>query len=61
MVADNDQLRHLAQPEAILTAYAVTPRGRATWPPLRAVLDRLRPQPGAELSRPGWPRPEAEA
>jgi DNA-binding transcriptional LysR family regulator len=51
----------LAQPEAILTAYAVTRRGRATWPPLRAVLDRLRPQPGAELSWPRWPRPEAQA
>ena len=34
------------EPEAMLTAYAVTRRGRATWPPLRAVLDRMRPAPG---------------
>jgi DNA-binding transcriptional LysR family regulator len=51
----------LAEPEAILTAYAVTRRGRATWPPLRAVLDRLRPPPKTELPRPRWPRPEAAA
>ena len=31
------------QPPVILTAYAVTRAGRATWPPLRAVLDRLTP------------------
>ena len=47
----------LSAPEAILTAYAVTRRGRATWPPLRAVLDRLRPPPGEALPRPKWPRP----
>ena len=47
----------LSDPEAILTAYAVTRRGRATWPPLRAVLDRLRPPPGEALPRPKWPRP----
>ena len=29
--------------QAILTAYAVTRRGRSTWPPLRVVLDRMRP------------------
>jgi DNA-binding transcriptional LysR family regulator len=33
----------LSEPKAVLTAYAVTRRGRATWPPLRAVLDRMRP------------------
>ncbi len=49
----------LAQPEAVLTAYAVTRRGRATWPPLRVVLDRMRPEPSAALPRPRWPRPEA--
>ena len=49
----------LSDPEAILTAYAVTRRGRATWPPLRAVLDRLRPPPGAAMPRPEWPRPAA--
>jgi DNA-binding transcriptional LysR family regulator len=46
----------LADANPILTAYAVTRRGRATWPPLRVVLDRLRPPPG-ELPRPHWPRP----
>jgi DNA-binding transcriptional LysR family regulator len=48
----------LADPTVVLTAYAVTRTGRATWPPLRAVLDRLRPPPGA-LPRPSWPRPAA--
>ena len=46
----------LADGNPILTAYAVTRRGRSTWPPLRVVLDRLRP-PGAELPRSQWPRP----
>ena len=41
----------------VLTAYAVTRRGRATWPPLRAVLDRLRPLLDVALPRPAWPRP----
>jgi DNA-binding transcriptional LysR family regulator len=45
-------------PQVVLTAYAATRIGRATWPPLRAVLDRLRPPPGP-LPRPGWPRPAA--
>lgn len=49
----------LSEPNVILTAYAVTRRGRATWPPLRTVLDRLRPPAGADLPRPRWPRPEA--
>jgi DNA-binding transcriptional LysR family regulator len=47
----------LPEPKAVLTAYAVTRRGRATWPPLRAVLDRMRPARGSELPRPKWPRP----
>jgi DNA-binding transcriptional LysR family regulator len=47
----------LSEPKAILTAYAVTRRGRATWPPLRTVLDRMRPPSGTELPRPKWPRP----
>jgi DNA-binding transcriptional LysR family regulator len=46
----------LADANPILTAYAATRRGRATWPPLRVVLERLRPPPG-ELPRPRWPRP----
>jgi DNA-binding transcriptional LysR family regulator len=51
----------LSEPEAVLTAYAVTRRGRATWPPLRVVLDRMRPPSGVDLPRPQWPRPEAGA
>jgi DNA-binding transcriptional LysR family regulator len=50
----------LSKPEALLTAYAVTRCGRAEWPPLRAVLDRMRPPPGVGLPRPHWPRPEAD-
>jgi DNA-binding transcriptional LysR family regulator len=49
----------LAGPEVVLTAYAATRIGRSTWPPLRAVLDRLRPPPGT-LPRPSWPRPAAQ-
>ncbi len=33
----------LSDPTVVLTAYAATRRGRSTWPPLRVVLDRLRP------------------
>jgi DNA-binding transcriptional LysR family regulator len=46
----------LADANPILTAYAVTRRGRSTWPPLRVVLDRLRP-PRSKLPQPQWPRP----
>jgi DNA-binding transcriptional LysR family regulator len=46
----------LADANPILTAYAVTRRGRSTWPPLRVVLHRLRPK-GSQLPRPQWPRP----
>jgi DNA-binding transcriptional LysR family regulator len=48
----------LTDPPVILTTYAVTRTGRSTWPPLRAVLDRLRPPPGP-LPIPLWPRPAA--
>jgi DNA-binding transcriptional LysR family regulator len=48
----------LTDPEVILTAYAVTRVGRSTWPPLKAVLDRLRPNRPA-MPRPAWPRPAA--
>ncbi|MDF3305557.1 LysR family transcriptional regulator [Rhodococcus sp. T2V] len=34
----------LGNPKVVLTAYAVTRRGRSTWPPLRLVLDRLAAQ-----------------
>jgi len=47
----------LTEPKVTMTAYAVTRRGRATWPPLRTILDRMRPPPGTELPRPKWPRP----
>ncbi|MGY4650637.1 LysR family transcriptional regulator [Mycobacterium sp. URHB0021] len=49
----------LPEPRAILTAYAVTRRGRTTWPPLRVMLDRMRPPPVDGLPRPPWPRPRA--
>ena len=48
----------LTDPPVILTAYAVTRAGRATWPPLRAVLDRLTPDE-ATVPRSAWPRPTA--
>ena len=48
----------LSDPSLVFTAYAVTRRGRSIWPPLRVVLDRLRPE-GEPLPRPAWPRPEA--
>lgn len=50
----------LADPDVVLTAYAVTRIGRTDWPPLRAVLDVMSPPPGAALPRPAWPRPEAQ-
>jgi DNA-binding transcriptional LysR family regulator len=49
----------LADPELTLTAYAATRRGRATWPPLRLVLDRLSPPDGVVPLQPVWPRPAA--
>ena len=48
----------VAGPTVIHTAYAVTRVGRANWPPLRAVLDRLRP-PSGPIPLPTWPRPIA--
>ncbi|MEZ0049826.1 DNA-binding transcriptional LysR family regulator [Mycobacterium sp. MAA66] len=48
----------LAGPAVIHTAYAVTRKGRSNWPPLRAVLDRLRP-PAGPIPMPTWPRPVA--
>lgn len=49
----------LSEPHAILTAYAVVRRGRSNWPPLRAIIDRLRP-PSPSLPQEDWPRPEAK-
>jgi DNA-binding transcriptional LysR family regulator len=47
----------LSNPTVVLTAYAVTRRGRSSWPPLRLVLDRLRP--GQRKPLPHWPTPTA--
>ncbi len=49
----------LSEPRAILTAYAVVRRGRSNWPPLRAIIDRLRPQ-SPSLPQETWPRPTAQ-
>jgi DNA-binding transcriptional LysR family regulator len=49
----------LSDPSVILTAYAVVRRGRSNWPPLRAIIDRLRP-PSPSLPQQDWPRPEAK-
>ncbi|BBY30406.1 LysR family transcriptional regulator [Mycolicibacterium sediminis] len=46
----------LTDPPVVLTAYAVTRAGRATWSPLRAVLDRLTPTDRVP-PRTSWPRP----
>ena len=48
----------LSDPSVILTAYAVVRRGRSNWPPLRAILDRLRPR-SPSLPQEDWPRPAA--
>jgi DNA-binding transcriptional LysR family regulator len=51
----------IADPEIVMTAYAVTRRGRSTWPPLRLLLDRLRPSPAsAPPSQSYWPRTVTE-
>lgn len=47
----------LADASPVLTAYAVTRKGRSTWPPLRVVLERLRPPPGTPVPNRRWPRP----
>jgi DNA-binding transcriptional LysR family regulator len=49
----------LADPRVVMTTYAVTRAGRSTWPPLRALLDRLMP-PAGKLPTPFWPRPAAD-
>lgn len=45
----------MPDPRVFLTAYAVTRIGRSTWPPLRAVLNRLRAA-SAKRPQPLWPR-----
>ena len=49
----------MREPCVTLTAYAVTRIGRSTWPPLRAILERLQP-PSGPLPQPHWPRPAAD-
>lgn len=45
----------LPEPQLMMTAYAVTRRGRAVWAPLRLILTQLaRNSPAPPL--PGWPR-----
>lgn len=44
----------LRDPDVVMTAYAVTRRGRAAWPPLRLVLDRLRGDRPDAIQQ--WPR-----
>lgn len=48
----------LSDPSVILTAYAVVRRGRSNWPPLRAIIERLRPK-SPSLPQEVWPRPAA--
>jgi hypothetical protein len=55
---DGIAILRLMDPSATLTAYAVTRRGRSTWSPQRAILDRLRPQ-SPSLPQEDWPRPAA--
>ncbi|CAN5570399.1 LysR family transcriptional regulator [soil metagenome] len=46
----------IVDPQVVLTAYAVTRCGRSTWPPLRLLLDRLRPRVATAPPRTHWPR-----
>lgn len=43
-------------PRVLMTAYAVTRRGRTAWPPLRLLLDRLQSQGAQQESLDHWPR-----
>lgn len=54
---DGVKVLPLSDPEVVMTAFAVTRRGRSTWPPLRLVLDRLRPGGSRALPLENWPRP----
>ncbi|OBF20373.1 LysR family transcriptional regulator [Mycobacterium sp. ACS4331] len=47
----------LPAPGVEMTAYAVTRRGRSTWPPLRLILDRLQDKASGGATRLAlWPR-----
>lgn len=56
---DGVKVLPLSDPRVVLTAFAVTRRGRSNWPPLRLVLDRLRPDRGQPLPLKSWPSPTA--
>ena len=58
-IRDGLTILRLSDPSVILTAYAVTRRGRPSWPPLRTILDRLRPS-SPSLPQEEWPRPVAK-
>jgi len=53
---DGLQVLPLNAPEVIMTTYVVTRRGRSDWPPLRLLLDRLRPTDARPMSLRHWPR-----
>jgi DNA-binding transcriptional LysR family regulator len=57
-IRDGIRILKLSDPSVILTAYAVVRRGRSNWPPLRAIIDRLRPH-SPSLPQEIWPRPTA--
>ncbi|WP_003894664.1 LysR family transcriptional regulator [Mycolicibacterium smegmatis] len=56
-VRDGVTVMPMSDPKVVLTAFAVVRRGRSTWPPLRLVLDRLRPPDGRPVPLMSWPRP----
>jgi DNA-binding transcriptional LysR family regulator len=58
-IRDGLTVLRLSEPDVILTAYAVIRRGRSNWPPLRAIIERLRPQ-SPSLPHEAWPRPTAK-
>ena len=45
----------LPDPGAVMTAYAVTRRGRTGWPPLRLILDALQPEGSTPPRLEHWP------
>lgn len=57
-VRDGISVLKLTEPAVVMTAYAVTRRGRENWPPLRVMLDQLRPRETA-LPQQDWPHPSA--
>lgn len=49
----------LRDPGVVLRTFAVVRRGRVAWPPLRLVLDRLRPAPAPTGWLQQWPRADS--